>query len=622
MCGIVGSIGGHRQLSDAITAIGHRGPDSHGDATFDLNGTTVRLGHTRLAILDLSAAGHQPMWSRDRRWCITFNGEVYNHNELRKNLSGPFRGHSDTETLVEYLAQHGIRELLGRMNGMFAFAAVDTQTGHLYLVRDPFGIKPLYFVDDATADGTDAPRFAFSSEVRALKALGCVSPQLDREALHTLLTLRYVPSPATLWQDVRRLPPGHVLDLDLATARSTIDCYVRPVADRFHGSQQDAVAAYRQVLQGAIDRQLLSDVPVGLLLSGGIDSALIAALAKDSGHRLSTYTVGFGAGRTECEIDDAAHTAQVLGLENRAVQVSADDLRAAFTQAVAQIEEPLGTVSILPMWYLTKLAREDVKVVLTGQGSDEPWGGYRRYQMEILRNRIPLQPFWSLTRLLQNNPRVRRAPEFVRRALHAAHRSDRTERYLAIYEQFSQQERQALLRSTSNGQATKSIQYWLDWLADTRLERAEPMLRIDTRMNLADDLLLYGDKISMAYALEARVPMLDNEVVAFIESLPLSYRVGLAKTKIVHRALAETYLPGAIVHRPKKGFQVPFGHWLRNEWRDWAESLMFDAGSRLDDVFARDEVRKIWEQHLRGDMDRSTQLFMLLAMQVWLEHCR
>lgn len=622
MCGIVGSIGGQQPLSEAIKTIGHRGPDSSGETAFDLNGTPVQLGHTRLAILDLSEAGHQPMWSRDCRWCITFNGEVYNHLELRTRLNGPFRGHSDTETLVEYLAQHGIGELLGRMNGMFAFAAVDTHAQRLYLVRDPFGIKPLYYVDNTDGSIPHAARFAFASEVRALKALGSVPPQLDNEALHTLLTLRYVPSPATLWQHVRRLPPGHVLDLDLGTSQAAVRCYISPVTAHFSGSQSDAVDAYRAVLQAAIDRQLLSDVPVGLLLSGGIDSALIAALAKDSGHRLSTYTVGFGEGRVECEIDDAAHTAQVLGLENRAVQVSADDLRMAFAQAVTQIEEPLGTVSVLPMWHLAKLARQDVKVVLTGQGSDEPWGGYRRYQMEVLRARVPSQAFWGLTRLLENSAWLRRRPEFVRRAMHAAHRVDRTDRYLATYEQFSQAERQTLLRSSSTGQAAKSIQYWLDWLGDTRLEQAEPMLRIDTRMNLADDLLLYGDKISMAFALEARVPMLDNEVVAFIESLPLRYRVGLAKTKIVHRALAETYLPGAIVHRPKKGFQVPFGQWLRHEWRDWAEALMFDSNSKLDTIFDRDEVRRIWQQHLRGETDRSTQLFMVLALQIWLDNCR
>ena len=385
MCGIAGTVDILFSDEDALHAMRHRGPDGRGGVALTVSGRMVRLLHARLSILDLSPAGHQPMQSRDGRWWVTFNGEIYNHLELRERLEGPFRGHSDTETLVELIASQGVDAILPWLNGMFAFSALDTLEGKLYLARDPFGIKPVYFYHEG-------PRFAFASEVRTLKAMGLAADGVDREALQLFLALRYTPSPVTLHRGVRRLPPGHVLEIDIESGSGRESAYVSPRAERFSGSLGEAAEAYRERLKQAVRRQLLSDVPVGILLSGGIDSALIAAMAGEAGHALPAFTVGFGGGHGECEIGDAAETARVLGLPFHPVEVSPDSLRDALPGIVGSMEEPLGTTSVMPMWHLVQRARQDVTVVLTGQGTDEPWGGYRRYQVEMVRRLLP-SPF-------------------------------------------------------------------------------------------------------------------------------------------------------------------------------------------------------------------------------------
>jgi asparagine synthase (glutamine-hydrolysing) len=611
MCGIIGSIANHTDqtiLIKLLQELSHRGPDDQGEQLLSVAGKSVWLGQTRLAILDLSEAGHQPMQSRDGRWWVSYNGEIYNHIELRKTLKGAFRGHSDTETLVELLVQDGIKSTITKLNGMFAFAALDTIEAKLYLVRDPFGIKPLYYTEH---NGS----LMFASEVRALRKAGLTSFEVDLAGLDTFLSLRFVPSPQTLWQGVQRLPPGHLFTFDLSSARSELQRYILPIRDRFKGSLQDAVHAYRDILGAAVQRQMLSDVPLGVLLSGGIDSALIAALASKSSQTLSTFTVGFGKGNTECEISDAAETARVLGLSHAAVEVSPEDLRKVIPAVVAAVEEPLGTTSILPMWYLVQRARQDVTVVLTGQGNDEPWGGYRRYQVELIRR---LFPFPSLFRGLQPLRYLWQAmPEVLERGLRCFPVSAEAERFAEAYALFNSDERILLTGRSGDGTAVASIRNWLGWLENKNIESAERMMRIDSRMNLADDLLLYGDKISMSTSLEARVPMLDLDVVRFVESLPISYRVGIRRTKIVHKLMAQNYLPTEIVHRPKKGFQVPFGQWSRGPWRDWIESVLLDSNAPHWAQLQRVGVEKLWKQHLVAKPDRSRQIFALLMLTVW-----
>ena len=607
MCGLAGLVSSRHRSIDieaVLSRIAHRGPDAQGSQHTRCAGADVWLGHTRLSILDLSEAGAQPMESRDGRWLLSFNGEVYNHQSVRDGLSGPFRGHSDTESIVESLSQRGLEATLEMLNGMYAFAALDREAQALHLVRDPFGIKPLYYHEDDSG-------LRFASELGAVMEMG-VSAELDLGALQTFLTLRYTPSPDTLLHNIHRLAPGHLLTHSLRTGHSRTRCFIRPQAGRFEGSLEDAIQAYEDELRGAISRQLLSDVPVGLLLSGGIDSALIAAMAKELGRDLTGFTVGFGQGHSECEISDAAHTAQVLGLPHRSVTIDEEQLWSSLPQIVSAVEEPLGTTSIMPMWSLVAAAREEVTVVLTGQGSDEPWGGYRRYQQELLRQLAPPLVWRGVQRL----PRPERLPDPIRRGLRSIPIRNTAKRFVEAYTLFDADTRRRLTGSDSDGAARERVAQWLAWQGGDH-PIAEQQLRIDTRMNLSDDLLLYGDKISMAVALEARVPMLDIRLVSFIESLPLSMKVRLRRTKIVHKAMAERYLPSEIVHRKKKGFQVPFGDWSRTIWKDRVSEVLLRPGASHLNYLDPSAVSEIWRTHQRSD--RSREVFSLLVFALWCE---
>ena len=606
MCGILGSIG--LNISQQILELlHHRGPDGQGVEQINVGNQPVWLAHTRLSILDLSPAGKQPMQSRDGRWRVTFNGEIYNHLGLRKSLDIPFRGHSDTETLVELIAANGIDKTLPRLNGMFAFAALDTLEGELYLVRDPFGIKPLYYAQRGQS-------FAFSSEVRVLKMLG-LGDGVDHQSLQLFMTLRYSPAPRTLWRGIKRVAPGHLLCVDVANGSHEISRYIEPVTHHFSGSMDDAVDRYRQEIQAAIHRQLLSDVPVGILLSGGIDSALVAAMAREAGRDLPCFCVGFGKGYPECEIEDAAETARVLRLPFSAVEVTPKQLLEVLPAIVRAVEEPLGTTSIMPMWYLVQKARENVTVVLTGQGTDEPWGGYRRYQVEMVRRLMPWNGLWKAAQAVAGF--LGTLPDFLERGLRTLPVADMAARSVEACALFSSAERAMLLGDSSDGGAAERMRYWLDWMDSADCAPAEKMMRMDARMNLADDLLLYGDKISMAVSLEARVPMLDIELVRFVESLPLQYRVALRKTKIVHKKMVEAYLPSSIVHRKKKGFGVPFGSWSRGPWKAFIQETLLDHSAPHWDALNRSGVETIWNQHLKGKSDRSRQLFSLLMLALW-----
>lgn len=612
MCGIIGkvlprSVAEPKGLSlvDALDLISHRGPDGRGTEIVDVKGGAAHFGHTRLSILDLSLAGAQPMYSRDRRWLVTFNGEIYNHLSIRKGLPGPFRGTSDTETLVESIAAKGLRSTVEELDGMFAFAALDVVKGKVFIARDPYGIKPVYY---SSGEGG----VSFASEIKALLAVSGITPVPDTQALQTYLTLRFVPSPATLYAGVQRLKPGHILSCDIASGQTEVSCYIKEVKEPFSGSLCQACDVYRDKLEQAVVNQLLSDVPVGVFLSGGIDSALVSAMAAQHKPGLTGFTVGFEKGTYECEIDDAAQTAAVLGMKHEYVRLGADDLLDCVEAVARSVEEPLGTTSMLAMWHLSALARKGVTVVLTGQGSDEPWGGYLLYQAELLRDRIPFPAVAG--RLSGLVDRVPRLPDAVYRGMHMIGIADEAERICEARALFTAEERQQLTGRRDSGLAVQGINYWLEGLGGLETKSAERMMRVDTRMNLPDDLLLYGDKITMAVALEARVPMLDLKLMNFVNSLPLAYRVRLGRRKIVHKEMALRYLPSEIVNRPKKGFKIPFGSLARNEWKEYLHNVLLDRNAKYLSAIDHRGVQFVWNRHQRGERDCSRQLFALMML--------
>ena len=564
MCGII-VIAGHSapRLSQTSVhaALRHRGPDACGYERVAAAGLQFEFGHTRLAIQDLSPAGAQPMWSADGRWLIAFNGEIYNTRALRRHLqvrSGvTFRGHSDTETLVELIAHEGMAAAVPRLDGMFAFVALDRASGALYATRDPVGIKPLYYIEESGG-------IAFSSEVRGLVAHGIDPGGPDEEAAATYLQLRYVPSPRTIYRRLRRVVPatilcwrpGHLERRNLSPTRlaSQEDGRLDPRPDT--AESHDPVARFGARLQAAVRDQLIADVPVGVLLSGGLDSAVLAATLTGIDAAPPCFTVGFtssAGGRSE--IADAAVTARLLGLRHYPLTLTEDDLVAVEECVTDHLEEPLGTTSVLAMWHLCRHARTRVTVALAGQGADEPLGGYRRHRLEALRDRLPVSARLVLGQLLAGPPRA--AGNDVGRALRTICATPWLQAYVAARQVFSPAEIVALGASAPPSPEAVLGERVLAAAFDHRSSDLARSLWMDARTQLADDLLLYGDKMSMAHSLEVRVPYLAAGLLSCMEALPDSRRVGVLQGKRTLRAWARRVLPAEIVNRRKRGFLIP-----------------------------------------------------------------
>lgn len=608
MCGILGTI---NQTFDTKTLnlIKHRGPDDYGIESFSVNNHKVQFAQRRLSIIDLSSAGHQPMISDCQNFAMIFNGEIYNHSELREKLpkSINYRGHSDTETILNYLGHFGITGL-GDFNGIFSLAFLDRKNETLFLARDPFGVKPLYFF-------IAHKNLVFSSEIRPIKAL-LKNTELDKKALASLLRLRYNPSPDTLFDGIKKILPGHyhTIKLNAEVLSSNSEYFASKLPIIQSATKEILLKRYGQELESAIKRQLLSDVEVGVLLSGGIDSALVALLAKKHYKgQLKAFTIGFEGEFDEDEIEDAKETANILGLEHHYRKISFNDFLGLIQECSRIVEEPLATTSMIPMYYLSQLAAENVKVVLTGQGADEPLGGYARYQSELIRKRIP--PLLRKTiKPLVHFCGIRN--EKLLRGASALQIPNEIDRFLSVYEIFSANEIKNLI-SVEDTLSKKRIENFHDLLeSGSRKNSVESMMAIDTRMNLSDDLLNYTDKITMNFSLECRVPMLDLELVKFIETLPLELKVTNWGGKLIHKEFAKTVLPDSIVNRKKKGFQSPTNKWFRDEMRTLREILL-SKDSVFSKIFNQKYVEKILVQHTNG-YNKEKQIFLLISIYYWL----
>ncbi len=611
MCGVLGAVNFSIDES-VLDLIAHRGPDGRGLIKLECGAHQITLGHRRLAIVDLSEQGSQPMSTGGGAQHIVFNGEIYNHQDIRRKLkSAVFRGHSDTETLLHVLATSGI-DAVGQLNGIFAFAYLDLSERRLFLVRDPFGVKPIYY--------SFSPRqFCFSSELKPL--LRIAPSTVDPENLATLLKLRFSPSPETLFQDIRKLKPGHILEIGLGS--ETLTCREYPYIGRVVGPTGpamgfgEALAEYGRLFESAVERQLMSDVEVGVLLSGGIDSALVAASAqRHSQVPLKAFTIGFkdaGASNDVDEIDDARETAKFVGMEHHTARIGFDDFLETLRDCVGIVEEPLATTSIVPMHYLSRLAGSHVKVVMSGQGADEPLGGYGRYQGELYQRFLPP----SLARLGKSLAAIAGVRnERILRGLAALSHGDDAGRFLEAYSVFSDEEATRLTGGTADG-ARSALEYMYQLLGcDDLPSSVARMMALDLRFGLADDLLLYTDKITMHYSLECRVPILDLELVAFIESLPFDYRVRIGKTKIIHKRFAEQSLPASIVNRKKKGFLSPTRTWFRDG--DRLRSILLDKDSKFAGYFDLSVVEDVIRQHQLG-YNRERHIFLLLCLYFWFE---
>jgi len=606
MCGILGAINqgfGFEQLR----LLHHRGPDHSNLLTFNFNGNTIIFGHTRLSIIDLSSAGHQPMNSADGNSTIIFNGEVYNHLELKCKLNNiKFNGHCDTETVVNYIARFGIKAIAD-FNGIFALAIFDREKRKIYLARDRFGVKPLYYWQNSN-------KFIFSSEIKPIVTLRNIR-ELNKEALFLLLRLRYIPSPLTMWKGVWKLKPGHILEIDLKNLQANEICFIKPVDTNYNLTEREAIEIYLNELELAVKRQLLSDVELGILLSGGVDSALVAHFAQKNYKKLlKTFTIGFGFKDEVDELSEAKKTSEIIGTKHYEIIMTKVDFVSIFEDVTSIVEEPLGVTSELPMYYLTKEVSKYMKVVLSGQGADEPWGGYARYQGEFIRDFIPPVIFKVFSPLFKNSPN-----EKLRRAFNSLGEKDTIRRFMGIYTLFPDSTINKLINFSLKPENTERyFDYFYKLFTTTHKKPLDVMMNIDSVTNLSEGLLLYTDKISMHHSLEVRVPFLDTQLMNFIESLPYKFKVGFLKSKILHKKAAEKIFLKNLVYRRKKGFASPTKAWFSGKMgKEYQEMLIYDR--KFCELFSKKEVYYFFDLHQKGKFNFEKELFLLVSIYYWLK---
>lgn len=608
MCGILGSV--NLQFQDQhLDLIKHRGPNDSGIKSLFIEKNQITLGHRRLSIVDLSEAGHQPMISDCNDYILIFNGEIYNHNELRNKLSNTikFKGHSDTETILNYFIEFGI-DSITELNGIFSLSFLDKKKRKLYLARDPFGVKPLYYsFNPATY------QLIFSSEINPIKQLLDYKNNLNTDAVATLLRLRFNASPYTMYEGIEKLKPGHLMYFDISdNLKSSGQHYFLKKKNQNKRTEtvESLTDEYGEYFENAVIRQLQSDVPVGIFLSGGIDSAMVASVAqKNTKMKLKSFTVGFDADYDEDESSDAIVTANTLGLEHYVKHINFNNYLSIFKKCVSITEEPLGTTSIIPMYYLSELASKHVKVVLSGQGADEPLGGYMRYKSLLINDIVP-NYIQGIIKNISKYLNIKN--ETIKRGLNTLNLKDDINRMLASYEIFSPSEIFKLVNK-QDLLSHKLLNSLYNQLECSNIENnVERMMQIDTRFNLSDDLLNYTDKITMHFSLECRVPILDLELIQFIESLPTRTKLNMFSGKIIHKEYAKRILPDHIINRKKKGFKSPTNYWFKKEMNTIRELLLRNNGF-FAKYFNLTEVENIINQHLLGQ-NKEKQIFLLLSL--------
>jgi asparagine synthase (glutamine-hydrolysing) len=606
MCGILGTLNLPFN-KEVLNLLSHRGPDDSGIINMAVGRHRITLGHRRLSIVDISSAGHQPMQTACGRYSIIYNGEIYNHLELRREIKNvKFRGHSDTETILHLIAQHGI-DAIHKFNGIFAFGFVDAVEGKLFLARGPYGVKPLYYCQKGGA-------FVFSSEIKPINNL--VKNTLDPGNLAEVLRLRYLPSPDTLFKDIKKVRPAHIIEVNLCD----VDLYYKeypflhmPPAT-IDIAFQEAVNNYTILFDEAIQRQLMSDVDVGILLSGGIDSTTVASYAqKHTSYRMKAFTVGFTENDYADEISEAQQTASILGLDHYYTRVGFEDFLTVIRKCIHIIEEPLATTSIIPMYYLSQLASQHVKVVLSGQGADESLGGYVKYQSEIYKAGIPC----AIAKVMSAFARsFGLRNDLILRGLRSLGEKDDLCRFLNTYTVFDNDEILKLI-ATRDTRSMDRLRYWYDLLGCKDREKSvERMMSLELRTILPDDYLLYADKITMHHSIECRVPMLDLNLVYFIESLPYHYRIKLLNGKIIHKRFAQKSLPKSIINRKKKGFLSPTNIWFKKS--DDLKDILIDSSSKFASFFDLRVVKNVLDEHRNG-FNRERHIFLLLNLYYWMD---
>jgi len=618
MCGICGQFNFQNQAPvrradlEAMTkSIAHRGPDDDG---YFIAGP-LGLGFRRLSIIDL-AGGHQPMSDQEESVWVVFNGEIYNFPELKRELQSrgyTFRTNSDTEVII-----HGYREwgdeVLNRLNGMFGLAIWDVRQRRLVVARDPFGIKLIYY---RIEDGS----LYFGSEVRPTLATTSGKTEIDTTSLNLFLRYRFTPSPYTIFKGVRKLAPGTKLTVQNGICEVSRWYKFKPEPFRPAKSPAEATEELLSLYKGAIKRQLISDVPVGLLLSGGIDSGLLLALMNLNGSSWPTYTVGYGSSFADDELADAAETARVLGSNHTGVTITKSTFEQMLPKIVASLEEPIATSSIVPMYFVCQRARQDVKVALVGQGPDELFGGYRRHLGVRYRGLWAGLPSWMRTPISTTVAALPRN-ETLKRGVHSLAIPDRMRRYQNVLSLLPGDQVEGLFHDglLPKDSGDTILNCWEDMnelMEDT--DELGGLQFLEVRSTLPDELLMYADKLSMAHSLELRVPFVDKEIVEYVERLPASLKVRNGSRKWLHRQVCRSFLPESIVKRPKRGFASNVvDEWFSDAFENKMADSLLDSSSRIYQYLRPQAVRELFTQHSSGRQDHHKVLFSLVVFEEWL----
>ena len=618
MCGICGQFNFIRRepvepetIRRMTQTMVHRGPDDEGYHF----GSGVGLGFRRLSIIDL-AGGHQPMSDAEEKVWVILNGEIYNFKELRADLEQRghvFRTRSDTEAIIYGYKEWGI-DVLNHLNGMFGLAIWDVDKKRLVVARDAMGIKLIYY---CIRNG----QLTFGSEIRPILAAAGSKPEIDPTALSLFLRFRYAPSPLTIFQGIKKLAAGTMLVAENGECREERWYTYQRVPFLSHKSEKEAAEELLELYRAAVRRHLLSDVPVGILLSGGLDSGLLLALMNEQGGPWPAYTIGYGETFEDDELADAAETARILGARHITIRLDRAEFERSLPRIVECLEEPVATSSIVPMYFVSQRARQDVKVALIGQGPDELFGGYKRHlgiRYGEWWRRLPASVRSAIGLAVSGLPRN----EMLKRGVSSLGTNDRFKRYQDVFSLTPDGVVDGLFRDEfrSNGQSHELADYW-QGLAPQMVHTDElgGFQLLEIRSSLPDELLMYADKLSMAHSLEVRVPYLDRTVVEYVQKLNSDLKIRNGSRKWLHRRVCAGYMPRSILKRKKRGFAVNVvDEWFRSSLNGQLPESLLDEKSLMFDVLKPEPVRKLLNAHRSGRHDNHKLLFSLTMFEQWL----
>ena len=618
MCGICGqfyyienhpvSIQKLKRMTDSIT---HRGPDDEGYHISD----SIGLGFRRLSIIDLSG-GHQPMSDQEKNVWVIFNGEIYNFPELKKELEGYghiFQTRSDTEVIVHGYKQWGI-DVLNHLNGMFGLAIWDEKKKRLVLARDRMGIKMIYYK-------IENGLLYFGSEIRAILAGLNQKPDINSSAINLFLRYRYTPAPHTIYNGIQKLAAGTCLIVENGNAEVKRWWNYKPQLFDPVPSEAQVKEELLELYRQAVKSHLLSDVPLGILLSGGVDSSMLLALMNEFGEGWKSFTVGYGKSFADDELDDAKETAEIFKSSHYSVEINRQSFEQTLSKIIACVEEPIASSSIVPMYHVCQKARQEVKVALMGQGPDELFGGYTRHlgvQYGKYWRSIPeimRKPVGKMLTILPRN-------ESIRRGLYSLEVPQRMIRYQQIFSVMSQSIISGLFQEKvlPDGFGNRIPDSWKE--LEKLLESTDELggfQYLEIRSSLPDELLMYGDKLSMAHSLEVRVPYLDTKIVEYVERLPAKFKIRFGNRKWIHKQVCSSYLPKQIINRKKRGFAVNVvDRWFKESLSNEFDGMLLDKSSRMYEFLKPEEVQYLYKDHINGKSDNHKILFSLIVLEKWM----